>query len=111
MYLDKLDGRIGAAFFDRKAGEWRREQDAILRNIQIHQDTDQNHIEDVWDSEITSGGNWCPGTLVKLPSEPRASSNRGAWPSDWLAPSCGRSKSAADTATTLVPSAVAAWRE
>jgi hypothetical protein len=48
MYLDKLDGRIGAAFFDRKAGEWRREQDAILRNIQIHQDTDQNHIEDVW---------------------------------------------------------------
>jgi len=46
MYLDKLDGRIDAAFFDRKAAEWRREQDAILRNIQAHQDADQSYIED-----------------------------------------------------------------
>ena len=46
MYLDKLDGRIDAAFFDRKAAEWRREQDGILRNIQVHQDADQSYIED-----------------------------------------------------------------
>ena len=46
MYLDKLDGRIDAAFFDRKAIEWRREQDARLRNIQVHQDADQSYIED-----------------------------------------------------------------
>jgi len=37
MYLDKLDGRIDAPFFDRKSADWRREQDGILRNIQVHQ--------------------------------------------------------------------------
>src|ERR1700692_4736478 len=46
MYLDKLDGRIDAPFFDRKAADWRREQDGILRNIQVHQDADQSYIED-----------------------------------------------------------------
>src|SRR5450759_3065668 len=46
MYLDKLDGRIDAAFFDRKAADWRREQDGILRNIQVQQDADQSYIED-----------------------------------------------------------------
>jgi hypothetical protein len=28
-----------------QAAKWRQEQDAILRNIHIHQDTDQNYIE------------------------------------------------------------------
>jgi hypothetical protein len=46
MYLDKLDGRIDAPFFDRKAADWRREQDGILRAIQVHQDADQSYIED-----------------------------------------------------------------
>src|SRR5438094_498482 len=46
MYLDKLDGRIDASFFDRKATDWRREQDGILRNIAIQQDADQNYVED-----------------------------------------------------------------
>jgi hypothetical protein len=46
MYLDKLDGRIDAPFFDRKSADWRREQDGILRNIQVHQDADQSYIED-----------------------------------------------------------------
>ena len=27
MYVDKLDGRIDAAFFDRMAAQWREEQD------------------------------------------------------------------------------------
>jgi hypothetical protein len=30
MYLDKLDGRIDAAFFDAKRSEWREEQDQLL---------------------------------------------------------------------------------
>ena len=46
MYLDKLDGRIDAPFFDRKSADWRREQDGILRNIQVHQTADQSYIED-----------------------------------------------------------------
>ncbi len=37
MYLDKLDGRIEAAFFDRKAFEWRTDQDRLLRSIEEHQ--------------------------------------------------------------------------
>jgi site-specific DNA recombinase len=46
MYLDKLDGRIDASFFDRKATDWRREQDGILRNIAIQEDADHNYVED-----------------------------------------------------------------
>jgi site-specific DNA recombinase len=34
MYLDKLDGRVDAAFFDRKAAEWRTEQDRAGRTIE-----------------------------------------------------------------------------
>ena len=33
MYADKLDGRIEAAFFDRKASEWHSEQDLVLQLI------------------------------------------------------------------------------
>jgi hypothetical protein len=33
-------------FFDRKSADWRRDQDGILRNIQVHQDADQSYIED-----------------------------------------------------------------
>jgi site-specific DNA recombinase len=33
MYMDKLDGRIAQEFFDKKAAEWRGEQEALLRKI------------------------------------------------------------------------------
>lgn len=46
MYLDKLDGRINAEFFDRKAAEFRVQQGDILREIQAHQAADQNYIEE-----------------------------------------------------------------
>ena len=46
MYLDKLDGRIGAAFFDHKAAEWRAEQDRIHRMIQQHQSANQSYLEE-----------------------------------------------------------------
>jgi site-specific DNA recombinase len=45
MYLDKLDGRIDAAFFDRKATEWRREQDRALQAIEEHQAANQSYME------------------------------------------------------------------
>ena len=45
MYLDKLDGRIDAAFFDRKATDWRREQEGILHNMAVHRNADQSYIE------------------------------------------------------------------
>ena len=46
MYTDKLDGRIDAAFFDRKASEWRVEQDRLLRSIEEHQAANQTYLEE-----------------------------------------------------------------
>ena len=46
MYMDKLDGRIDAEFFDRQAAEWRTEQVHILRNIEAHFTANQNYIEE-----------------------------------------------------------------
>ena len=33
MYLDKLDGRVDSAFFDKMSAEWREEQNRCLREI------------------------------------------------------------------------------
>jgi hypothetical protein len=41
-YEDKLDGRISAAFFDQKSGEWRADQERIERAIQDHRQADQS---------------------------------------------------------------------
>jgi site-specific DNA recombinase len=46
MYVDKLAGRIDAAFFDRKAAEWRAEQDKCLAAIVRHQDANESYIEE-----------------------------------------------------------------
>jgi hypothetical protein len=46
MYMDKLDGRVTAAFFDRKAAEWRAEQDRIQRTIEEHQSANQSYLEE-----------------------------------------------------------------
>lgn len=46
MYLDKLDGRIDAVFFDRKSSEWRREQDLLLCSIEEHQAANQTYLEE-----------------------------------------------------------------
>ena len=45
LYLDKLDGRIDAEFFDRKAAEWRTGQARILSEIHAHGTANQNYIE------------------------------------------------------------------
>ena len=46
MYLDKLDGRVDAAFFDRKAAEWRAEQDRLLRLIEEHQAANRTYLDE-----------------------------------------------------------------
>ena len=46
MYLDKLDGRIDAEFFDRQAAEWRTELVHILRSVEMHAAANQNYIEE-----------------------------------------------------------------
>jgi site-specific DNA recombinase len=46
MYMDKLDGRVDAVFFDRKAAEWRTEQARLLCAIENHQAADQTYLEE-----------------------------------------------------------------
>ncbi len=45
MYVDKLDGKISESFYERKAGEWRAEQDRIAEAIQDHRRADRSYAE------------------------------------------------------------------
>ena len=44
MYLDKLDGRVGADFYDRKAAEWRREMIRLGARIEERQATARTYL-------------------------------------------------------------------
>ena len=46
MYVDKLDGKVDAAFFDRMSAEWRAEQHRCLREIERHQTADRSYLEE-----------------------------------------------------------------
>ena len=46
MYVDKLDGKVDGAFFDRMSAEWRAEQDRCLREIERHQTADRSYLEE-----------------------------------------------------------------
>jgi DNA invertase Pin-like site-specific DNA recombinase len=46
MYVDKLDGTVEAAFFDRKAAEWRAEQGRILRAVEEHQLANRTYLDE-----------------------------------------------------------------
>jgi site-specific DNA recombinase len=44
-YEDRLDSRIDVATYDRKAAEWRFEQDRIQRSIDQHRTADRAYVE------------------------------------------------------------------
>jgi len=44
-YEDRLDSRIDVATYDRKAAEWRVEQDRIQRSIDQHRSADRAYVE------------------------------------------------------------------
>jgi len=46
MYLDKLDGRIDSAFYDRMSAQWRVEQTRLLREIERHGAAEESYMED-----------------------------------------------------------------
>ena len=46
MYIDKLNGRVDADFFDRKAAEWRAEQQECLELIRTHQTANQTYFDE-----------------------------------------------------------------
>ena len=43
-YLDKLDGRIDVAFFERMAAQWRTEQARCEEEITWHRNADQSYL-------------------------------------------------------------------
>ena len=45
MYEDTLDGRINQEFFDRKAKEWKIEQEKSLNSIHAHQTENGNSLD------------------------------------------------------------------
>lgn len=70
MYLDKLDGRITAAFYDEKASAWRQEQVTLQRRISELRTTTQNYNAAIDSIETTS-------TLCKaFPTQPPAEQRR-----------------------------------
>lgn len=46
MYVDKLDGRIDNAIYDRMSAQWRTEQTRLLREIERHGNAEESYMED-----------------------------------------------------------------
>jgi len=46
MYVDKLDGLVDAAFFERKWNQWREEQNRCLREIERLQMADHSYLDE-----------------------------------------------------------------
>ena len=46
MYVDKLDGVVDTAFFERMSTQWREEQNRCLREIERHQSADQSYMDE-----------------------------------------------------------------
>jgi site-specific DNA recombinase len=46
MYVDKLDGKVDSAFFERMSAEWQAQQDYCLREIERHQTADRAYLEE-----------------------------------------------------------------
>ena len=45
MYVDKLDGKISESFYERKAAEWRAEQDRVAEAIRDHRRADRSYTD------------------------------------------------------------------
>lgn len=46
VYVDKIDGVVTVAFFEEKAGEWRKLQEQCLRSIETHQNANGSYMDD-----------------------------------------------------------------
>ena len=46
MYVDKLDGLIGAMFFERMSNQWREAQNRCLREIERLQAADRSYLDE-----------------------------------------------------------------
>ena len=46
IYVDKLDGLIDTAFFDKMSNQWREEQNRCQREIDRHQNADKSYLDE-----------------------------------------------------------------
>jgi hypothetical protein len=46
MYVDKLDGLVDVAFFEKMSNQWCDEQNRCLREIERHQEADKSYIDE-----------------------------------------------------------------
>ena len=46
MYVDKLDGLIDAAFFEKMSNQWREEQSRCQREIERHRNADKSYLSE-----------------------------------------------------------------
>ncbi len=46
MYVDKLDGLVDTAFFEKMSNQWREEQSRCQREIERHQNADKSYLGD-----------------------------------------------------------------
>ncbi len=46
MYVDKLDGKIGARFYEQKSAEWREDQKDIRRRLEEHENASQSYMDE-----------------------------------------------------------------
>jgi site-specific DNA recombinase len=46
MYVDKLDGLVDTAFFERMSNQWREEQNFCLGEIERHQEADKSYMDE-----------------------------------------------------------------
>ncbi len=46
MYIDKLDGRVDATFYERMSTSWREEQTRCLREIERHQAANKSYMDE-----------------------------------------------------------------
>ena len=44
MYVDKLDGLVDTAFFEKMSNQWREEQNRCQREIERHQNADKSYL-------------------------------------------------------------------
>ncbi len=46
MYVDKLDGLVDTAFFEKMSNAWREEQNRCQREIERHQNADKSYLDE-----------------------------------------------------------------
>jgi site-specific DNA recombinase len=46
MYVDKLDGLVDTAFYDRMSNQWREEQNRCQREVERHQNADKSYKDE-----------------------------------------------------------------